>query len=366
MIDLFYPYVPKEAIDAVTDVLRSRFIGQGPKVDQFEKDFNKFFHLNHSVALNSGTSALDTAYDLVGLKRGDEVICTPLTCTATNLPLLRRGVKIIWADVDPDTLCIDYNDINRKITDKTKAIVQVHLGGIKAGMGKYNFFKEGVFTQRKKIPIISDACQALGIFSGDMTACSFQAIKHITTGDGGMIVLNNSKDEKDAKMLRWFGIDREKKIANNWQAYRERKMTFDIDLPGTKRHMTDISAAMGIAALKHYREVIKHRKKIFNIYRRKLCNIPGVMRIVDGEVNTYWLATLLVENRDGFARMLFDADVDTNVVQVRNDIYHVFGGKRENLMVMNSIEENYISIPLGMHVSEENAEFICQKIKGGW
>lgn len=353
MIDLFYPYVTQDMREEVDEVLHSRFIGQGPKVDQFEKDFCKLFDIKYAVSLNSGTSALDTAYDLIGLKEGDEVISTPLTCTATNLPLLRRGVKIVWADILESTLCIDPLDVKSKITDRTKAVVQVHLGGIKATVGKMH------------IPVVSDACQALGIFTGDYTCCSFQAIKHITTGDGGMLVTDDEYKARDAKLLRWFGINRENKIANNWQAYQKRAMTFDIELPGTKRHMTDIAASMGIVGLKHYKKIIEHRKKIFNIYKEGLKKVGGI-KLIDGPDNTYWLATVLVENRDDFALMCFEADIDTNMVQVRNDIYKVFGGVRQDLPVMNKVEDRYLSIPLNMTVTEDNAQYIVDTIQRGW
>lgn len=353
MINLFEPYVPKEAIEAVNDVLHSRFIGQGPRVDQFEKDFRAKFPHGFPVSVSSGSAALETAYELLNLGSGDEVISTPLTCTATNLLLLRRGVKIVWADILQDTLCIDPLDVRSKLTKKTKAIVQVHLGGIKADCGVIH------------IPVISDAAQALGIFNGNFTCCSFQAIKHITTGDGGMIVCPDSGSAHTAKLLRWFGIDRDKKIANNWQAYKERKMTFDIEVPGTKRHMTDIAAVMGIAGLKHYDEVIKYRSRLFNMYKFELEKVPGI-KLIDGPENTYWLATVLVERRDDFARVLFEADIDTNVVQVRNDIYKIFGGKRADLPNMNEVEEKYLSLPIGPHVSEDDVQYICDTIKKGW
>lgn len=353
MIDLFYPFIPKEAIDAVVETMHSRFIGQGPKVDIFEKEFCKFFNVENAVSVSSGSAALETAYDLVGLKQGDEVITTPLTCTATNLPLIRKGVKIVWADIDKDTLCIDREDVKRKITDKTKAIVQVHLGGIKADVGK------------QVVPVISDAAQALGIFTGDYTCCSFQAIKHITTGDGGMLICSDKNNAHKAKLYRWFGIDRDKKIANNWQAYKERRMTFDIEVPGAKRHMTDIAAAMGLAGLKYYSSIINHRKAIFSIYKKRLAKVDGI-KLIDGTINTYWLATVLVNKRDEFASVMFEADIDTNVVQVRNDIYKIFGGKRADLPIMNSLEDKYLSIPVGMNVSEDDANYICDIIQKGW
>lgn len=356
--DLFRPFVPREAREAVDEVLRSRFIGQGPKVDQFEREFEKKFGVKHAVSVNSGTAALETAYDLLGLKAGDEVISTPLTCTATNIPLVRRGVKIVWADILASTLCIDPVDVHAKITPKTKAIVQVHLGGIKSDVGYMH------------IPVISDAAQALGIFSGDFTCCSFQAIKHITTGDGGMLVIqrdkgNSERDRNNAKLLRWFGIDRDRKIRNNWQAYTERKMTFDIKLPGHKRQMTDIAAVMGLAGLARYDEMLEARRRQFQIYRDRLAGVSGIT-LVDGKVNTYWLATVLVERRDDFAKAMFEADIDTNLVQLRNDLFKLFGGKRAALPVMDEVEGKYISIPIGPHLTDDDINYVCDRISEGW
>lgn len=353
MINLFEPYVTSDMREAVDEVLRSRFIGQGPKVDQFEKEFEKFFNIKHAISVNSGTSALETAYDLLNLKDGDEVLSTPLTCTATNLPLLHRGCKIVWVDILEDTLTIDPEDAKRKITEKTKAVVQVHLGGVKADIGNLN------------IPIVSDAAQALGIFTGSYTACSFQAIKHISTPDLGMIILSNEEEAHKAKLMRWFGIDRELKQKNSWKAYVNRQMTFDIEMMGYKRQPNDMIAAMAIIGLKHYNEILNHRKKIFDIYREQLKNIDG-LKLIDGKENVYWLATLLVRNRDEFAKMMFESDVDVNLVQIRNDRYQIFGGLCENIPTMDKVEGQYISIPVGMNVSVENAYYIADCIKKGW
>ncbi len=353
MIRLFSPYLPKDLIKNLNKTFQSGCITQGAQVEKFEKEFSKLFHIKHPVSLNSGTSALETAYDLIGLKKGDEVITTPLTCAATNIPLLARGVKIIWADILPNTLTIDPVDVRRKITSETKAIVQVHLGGIVADVGKFS------------IPVVSDACQALGIFIGDYTCCSFQAIKHITTGDGGMLIVNSEEDYKKTKLMRWFGIDRERKIEDNWQSYKTRMMSFDIEILGYKRHMNDLDAAMGLAGLKEYNKILEHRKKIFNIYKDKLSKIDGI-KIIDGEVNVYWLATLLVERRDDFAKKLFEAGIETNLVQIRNDLYKIFGGKRADLSVLNSIEDKYLSIPINHYVTIEDAQYIVSVIKKGW
>jgi dTDP-4-amino-4,6-dideoxygalactose transaminase len=266
---------------------------------------------------------------------------------------LHRGVKIVWADILEDTLCIDPIDVRSKLTEKTKAVVQVHLGGVQANAGIVH------------VPIVSDACQALGIFTGDYTCCSFQAIKHVTTGDGGMIVLSNEEEYKKAKLIRWFGIDRERIIPNEWQSYRTRMMSFDIELVGEKKQMNDVAAGMGIVGLTYYTKVLEYRKKLFNLYKRLLKGVDGI-KIIDGKVNTYWLFTVLVERRDDFAKMLFDAGVESNLVQVRNDKYKIFGGKQADLPVLASIEDKYLSLPLGMHVTEEDVRYIVGQIRKGW
>lgn len=142
-------------------------------------------------------------------------------------------------------------------------------------------------------------------------------------------------------------------------------MTFDIEVQGYKRQMTDIAAAMGIVGLKHYDSVLKHRLNLFNIYKDRLRHIPNI-KIINGDRNYCWLMTVLVERRDDFTKMLFENSIDSNLVQVRNDIYKIFGGKRTNLPVMNKIEDKYLSIPLGIHVSEDDVNYICDVIKKGW
>lgn len=353
MIKLFSPYIPKGTASAIGKVLRSGQITQGAKVDEFERNFTELFKVRYPVSVNSGTSALELAYELLDLRPGDEVISTPLTCTATNIPLLRRGVKIIWADINENTLCICPIDVRSKISEKTRAVVQVHLGGVDANIGKFH------------VPVVSDAAQALGIFNGDYTCCSFQAIKHVSTGDGGMLICPDEAIRDKARLLRWFGIDRSKKVLHSWESYRTRMMCFDIEIAGTKRHMNDIEAAMGIVGLKYYDEVIKYRRSLFGIYLSRLAGMDGI-KIINGAKNTCWLCTVLVDRRDDFARKMFDHDIECNIVQVRNDIYKIFGGQRADLPVMNMVEKKYVSLPIGMHTSEEDIERICSVIKEGW
>lgn len=341
-----YPYVPEEAIADVSQVLHSRFIGQGPLVDLFEQEFERHFGLHEgtAVAVNSGTSALELAYDLLGIGPRDSVISTPLTCTATNIPIVRRGCDLVFADIERDTLNISPHNVLNKITDKTKAIVNVHLHGVQSDLPNFG------------VPIVDDAAQALGIFRPEarFTICSFQAIKHLTTGDGGMLVCSNTEEAKEAKLRRWFGIDRERKLANNWQPFKDRKILFDIEYPGYKFQMNDIAAALGMAGLRNLNDIQSNREKIFDIYESS--GLP----LVDGPVNRYGYACLLVENRDEFCARLYEAGIETNVMQVRNDLYRIFQPFKTRLPNMDWVEDRYICIPLHNRMSIEDAEYVAE------
>lgn len=350
-IVMFHPYVTDEMRKKVMKTLKSRFIGQGPRVDKFEEQIKKVFKVKYPVTLNSGTAALTLAYYLAGIKKGDEVITPVLTCTATNLPFLHIGAKIVFVDVKRDTLNPDPEDIKRKITPKTKLIVNAHLNGNPNDIGK------------QKIPVVGDMCQlhTTPLDCDDYIAYSFQAIKHITTGDGGMLIVRNEEDYERAKKLRWFGIDREAKRKANWQPYLNREMTMDIEEPGWKYQMSDIMAAMGIGALKSYNDIMLHHYKLQALYTKLLKGIDG-LTVIGGA----WAFPVLVERRNDFGKMLMDKGIETNLVQIRNDIFTCFGGKRQDLPNMNFVEDKYTYLPLHMLITEADVHRICKTIKGGW
>jgi len=351
-IPLFYPYIPKEKIlKQIEDTLNGRWLGQGPKVNQFEKKFGEVFGYEFPLMLNSGTSALELTYHLIGLKEGDEVIVPILDCTAGQMGLKRRGVNIVFADID-DNLNIDPEDVKRKITSKTKAVVGVHLGGI-----PFNTTLNDVCKQNN-IPLIVDAAQHFDHCDGDYICYSFQAIKHFTTCDGGMLILNDVETYKRAKLLRWFGIDRDLKEKNNYQAWQHREMTFDVFEAGFKFQPTDIDACFGLAAIEDLDKIINHRKKLADLYVKYL---PKECKPICG--GTYWLMGILTERRDDLADYQTSKNIDNNLVHLRNDIYSVFGGKRENLPKMNELESQYLYLPLNTHVKDEDVLYICKCIK---
>jgi len=253
-LKLFKPYISYRAIFNVVRVLLGTEIAEGKGVRLFEQEFAKKFNVKNVVALNSGTSALELAYKLAGIGEGDEVITPVLTCTATNIPLLHLKAKIVFADTDYD-LNINIEDVKKKITDKTKAIVFVHFGGNNRGL--YDLV---AICRERGITLIEDAAQAIGSpywGFGDFTAISLQAIKTLTSGDGGFLITKRDEDYRRAKRLRWFGYDREEK---------QKKGDTDLLEPGYKMHMNNVTAAIGRGNLKSLDKVLEKRKKMAELY----------------------------------------------------------------------------------------------------
>jgi perosamine synthetase len=365
-IVLFHPHVPERAIEEVTKVLHSRWIGQGPRVAQFEKEFtHRFAGPGASIAVGSGTDALHLAYILAGLKAGDEVIVPVFTCTATNIPFLYMGVNVRFADVDPETLNISIKHVRELINEKTKAIVCVHYGGLPCDMDELQ-----AIAKQYNIPVIEDAAHAPGAtYKGkkvgeisEFTMFSFQAIKHITTGDGGMLTIQDKNLIPMAERIRWFGIDRSNKQKGTWEN--------DITEVGYKYQMTDISAAMGLASLHEFDEILSHRQRLFEAYKTGLKGANGITLIGDhapDRTHAAWLCTALVQrDRPGFMHALREKKIESSQVHYRNDRYSIFGGRRDDLPNMDAVEENYIVLPLHTRMTVENVNYICEVIKKGW
>lgn len=364
-IVLFYPHIGERARQMVNAQLRTRWIGQGPAVDKFEFEFSKMFCNGlPTAAVGSGTDALHLAYLLAGIKAGDEVITPLFTCTATNIPLLYIGAKPVFADVQSHSLNIDVDHVRRLVTEKTKAIVCVHYGGLPCDMNELR-----QIANEAGIPVIEDAAQAVGAsYRGqgvgsisEFTIFSFQAIKHITTGDGGMLAIKDARLLPKAQRIRWFGIDREAKQKATWDN--------DIWEIGYKYQMTDISAALGLAALQDWEEVHTHRKNLLAIYERGLVNVPGIQFIGGGltdRVHAAWLCTVFAKERVNLQRKLRENRIESNQVHYRNDRYTVFHESRGSFPNMDAIEDEYLVLPLHTRMTTADAERVVSVIQSGW
>lgn len=377
---LFHPALNKDKIiENLQEILDNKIIADGDKVVEFENKIGEFLGNIYSsnpykvVGLNSCTAGLHLAYILSGVGEGDEVICPVLTCTATNHPILWLKAKPVFADIQKDTLNIDPQDIKKKITAKTKAIVVMHNGGFPCEMDEILEIAETF-----NLKVIEDAAQAFGGeykekklgTIGDYGTFSFQAIKHLTCGDGGMLVCKSEADYQRAKKLKWYGIDRDlqKKrgslVPSQFsELFEQRAMTFDIDETGYKYNMNNIIASIGLANLEKIYDWLQGRKELVEIYRQELKNVLDITLLREVEGNANWLFQILVKDRKKFQEKLGKAGIETNMVQVRNDIYKVFGGKRQDLPNMDEIEGSYVSLPLHNNLHVDDIYDICQIIK---
>jgi len=334
MLKLFKPFVSEESKILCLEVLNSDQLAEGETVKQFEKEFGEKFGLKNVVALNSGTSALELAYELADIQEGDEVITPVLTCTATNIPLIRRKATIVFADTGTD-LNINIEDVKNKITDKTKAIVFVHFGGNNRGLRELKSLCE-----EHKIILIEDAAQAVGSdYWGvaDFTCVSLQAIKTLTSGDGGFLIVSKDELYSRAKRLRWFGYDRDEK---------QRRGDTDLLEAGYKYHMNNISAAIGLGNLWNIDAVINHRRKIGEIYKSY------------GLFAHAWLAGGLTDRYTELKQELADAGYECGQHHYRNDKYTLFKAFKNNCPVMDSLDGKYFFVPLHHGVSEQDANNI--------
>ena len=363
-ITMFWPYISERVAPAITETLKTRWIGQGSKVNEAELKFGRMFNIPYVVTLNSCTSALHLSLILAGISDGDEVITTPMTCSATNIPILYCRAKAVFADIQPNTLNINPKDIEKRITEKTKAIVVVHWAGYPCDMDEIMYI-----AKKHKLAVIEDAAHALGASYkgrnigtiGDYTCFSFQAIKQITTGDGGILAVKDEKIYKRAKLLRWYGIDREFKADTYWK--------YLIKEFGYKYYMNDIAAAMLIAQLDDLSAVLKRRKEIVERYRKELADVPGLSLFENtpDRQNGNWLFTIRVNNRDAFQNKLNNYGIESSMVHIRCDLCPIFGGRRqEDLPVMNEIESEYVSIPLHYKLTDDDVSKIIKLIKSGW
>lgn len=339
MKKLFKPFISKQAIANVVRVLNTDQITEGEEVKQFEHELKQRLNVSNLLTVNSGTAALELAFELAGIDENSEVIVPILTCTATNLPLIHRGAKIVFADITRD-LNVDIEDVKRKITERTKCIVFVHFGGNNRGLAELV-----ELCDSRGIILVEDAAQAIGSSywaKAHFTAVSLQAIKTITSGDGGLLICRDNGDYEKAKRLRWFGIDRDAK---------QRGENPDVTEAGYKYHMNNVNAAIGRGNLEHLGDVMNHINTLGDIYRSF------------GMFSHAWLAGGLTNDYEGLKKELNIAGYEVGQHHYRNDMYSVFGGRVADCQMMDNIEHMYFFVPLHYDVSIDDAYIIGNIVK---
>lgn len=360
-IPLFRVRMAPTVLPALEQTLLSGYVGQGPRVDDFEQALAPWCGSRNIVALNSGTSALHLALRLANVKPGDEVITSPMTCTATNVPIMAMGARIVWADIDPADGNLDPLDVERKITGATKAIVAVHWGGYPCALDELHRI-----GKKHGAAIIEDAAHAFGASyrgrplgcQSDFTCFSFQAIKHLTTVDGGALVCRDSESYRRGKLLRWYGIDRETER-------KDFRCEEDIVEWGYKFHMNDVNATIGLAQLEQVADTLSRHRENAEYYRARFAGLPGLKLLdyANDRESSYWLFTVRIrEDLHRFMREMQRAGIVVSQVHARNDTHTMFREFRRVLPGVEAFAAEQVSIPVGWWLSSSERDYIAETV----
>ena len=354
--------IPNNASTEVTKTLNSRWINTGKKEKEFREKICKRFNAPYATACMSGTAALKIALRALGVGKGDEVVSTPYTFIATNTSILEIGAKPVFADIQYDTLNIDPKSVEEKITDKTKAIMCVHYAGNPVDLDELRDV-----AKRHNLPIIEDSAHAMATeykgnpigSTGDIATFSFQCVKIVTCGDGGVVTTTDEKIYERLKKQTWYGID------------RDAKKTSKLDpLPhppnglGFKSNMNDITATLACTAIDYLDVPLTKRRKIGELYRKEFSSLSKIKLI---DYKDYWtpnyqIFPIHVVNREHFAEFMWDRGIQVNVNNRRNDVYDIFGGMCD-LPNLKRVDEDVILIPIHYDFTDSDVDRIISAIK---
>lgn len=358
--------VTEEDIQAVVDVLRSDYLTTGPKVAEFEKKVADYVGAKYAVAIANGTAALHAACFAAGIGEGDEVITTPITFAASANCVLYCGGKPVFADINPKTYNISPKEIEKKITDKTKAVIPVHFTGQPCDMERIS-----EIAKRHNLVVIQDGAHALGAdyrgqkigSIGDMTIFSFHPVKHITTGEGGMIVTNSEEYYRRLVLFRTHGITRDGNmlLKNEGDWYYEQRVL------GYNYRITDIQCALGISQLMRLDAFIVKRRRLVERYNAAFAENPKIkVPFVTEGCNSSWhLYIIQVNERKRVFDKLRAAGIGVNVHYIpvyRHPYYQENGYQDFYCENAENLYEHIISLPLYPDLTDEQQDYVIKKV----
>lgn len=358
MINIAKPIINDEEIEAVTEVLKSGMLAQGSKVEEFQNEFAKYVEAKHGITTSSGTTALHTALLAAGVGEGDEVITTPFTFAATSNSILYSLAKPVYADIDEKTFNLDPSKIEDKITDKTKAILPVHLYGQPADMDPILEIAE-----KYDLKVIEDAAQAHGsVYKGkkigsigDLGCFSFYPTKNMTTGEGGMVTTNDDELAEKSGMIRAHGESKR----------------YEQSLLGYNYRMTDIAASIGLVQLTHIDEFNKKRNENASYLSEGLSDVEGITTpsIADGVTHVFHQYTIRVsKDRDKFQKFLTENGIGTGVhypIVLYKQPYYQAKGITGDCPVAECAASEVISIPVHPSLTTQELDTIIDTVKKG-
>lgn len=371
----FIPYglqwIDDDDINEVVSVLKSDWITTGPKIKEFEDALCAYIGCGYCVAVNSGTSALDIAVHSLDLPSDGEIITTPFTFAATSNSIIYNGLKPVFADICSDTFNIDPEDIRKKISKDTKAIIYVDYAGQPCDI---KVIKE--IADEFDLYLIEDACHAIGAEYenkkvgnfADLTVFSFHPVKHITTGEGGAVVMNNKELYEKLSILRNHGIDK-----NAMDRYGPHaSWAYDMKFLGRNYRITDFQAALGISQLRKLDRFIERRSELASKYNEFLSEIDFVrLPAVKNNIRHAWhIYTILLDDsikRDEFFKYMKAAGIGVNVhyIPVYRHSYYVnnFDFNKNDFPVTEDTFKRILTLPLFPKMGWDKLEYVVEAIK---
>lgn len=367
-IQLFKPYHGEEEINAVAEVMRSGWWGQGPKTVELEQKFAEFVGAPMAVSFNSATAALHLSLQVAEVE-GGEVITTPMTFVSTNHAILLNNATPVFADVEPDTLNLDPADIEKRITSKTKAIVVVHYGGHPADMDRIH-----EIAKAHNLLVLEDAAHAAGArYKGrpvgsisPLTCFSFHPVKNLATGDGGMTTLNNQEWADRLKRLRWVGINKNTWQRNDSNDASQYSWEYNIDEVGYKYHTNDINSSIALVQLGRLPFTNGRRSEICNLYDAGLkdtpwIDLPGRRDYAESAHHNY---VIRVDKRDKLADWLREHRVGSGMHYIPSHLYEMYKPYvREALPVIEREWLRCLTLPLHPNMTDQDVQYIIDVIK---
>jgi perosamine synthetase len=369
MLPYGHQWIDEDDIAAVVEVLRSDWITQGPKIDEFERKVAEYCGAKYAVAMSSGTAALHAACSVAGISAGDEAITTPVTFAATANAIVYCGGRPVFADIREDTLNIDPREIEKRLTPWTKAILPVDFAGHPADLDEIM-----AIARDRKLIVIEDSCHALGAeYRGrktgslaDMTVFSFHPVKHITTGEGGMVLTNSRDFYEQLKLFRQHGIVRDTSAGQPWY--------YEIPNPGYNFRLTDFQCALGISQLTKLDRFIARRREMAARYNQAFAEMkeiisPAEEEYVKAAYHIYGIqlqAEKLKASRQEVFEALREENIGVNVhylpVHLHPYYQREFGHKRGDYPRAEAYYDRAITLPLFPGMSDEDMADVIKAV----
>jgi dTDP-4-amino-4,6-dideoxygalactose transaminase len=364
-IPLYKVHIPPNVAGITSAVMATGQIAIGPNVGKFEDLLRDY--LGNPLVTTTGdiSNSLVLCLFLAGVRPGDDVLMSPLVCLATSCPVRNLFANIRWCDVDPTTGNIDPEDIAKKITPRTKAIVVYHWAGNPADLEAIH-----AVARAHNLAVIEDAGEALGAeyhgkkigaTGSDYTVFSFYPNRHLTTIDGGAITCAREEDYEKLRWLKRHGIHQPSFRDGNGEI----NPTSDIPIAGWNSYMNHVAATIGVSQMEHLPSIIARYQENGLYYDERLAAVPGIT-VLNRPLNSrsaYWVYTFLASERDHLLKRLRQEGVYASKVHLRNDLYTCFGGKRDFLPGVDYFSAHCLSIPCGCWVTEKDCRLITELIK---